>query len=133
MIWAYPLVGRETSVREWLTSLTRFSWRKGFLHCFILRWIKMKPIINERLVPREPEKVYDLVDPETGEILWSSNEHPNLPEILNLLEEAKGLIRVWHGMGLVKEAEKAAWEQYNTSPEMKRLNTGIAELRSRIK
>ena len=44
------------------------------------------------------------------------------PELLEALEEAKSIIRTWHG--------EEAWDIYDlASPEMKRINAAIAKAR----
>ncbi len=50
------------------------------------------------------------------------------PDLLPALQQAKALIRTWHGMGLPEVDEGAAWEIYaSSSPEMQRLNAAIAK------
>ena len=56
-----------------------------------------------------------------------------IQKAINGLNEAIGLIRGWHGMGMPTEQEERMWNIYNTmSPEMKRINELVAEL-SRLK
>lgn len=46
------------------------------------------------------------------------------PELLEALEEAKTIIRQWHGMAMKQEDESKMWEIYErNAPEIKRINT----------
>jgi hypothetical protein len=58
--------------------------------------------------------------------------------VLAALEESVRVIRVWHevwhGMRMPKTTEEMAWRIYSTeSPEMKRINAAIEELKRRTK
>jgi hypothetical protein len=45
--------------------------------------------------------------------------------LLEALKEAKRTIRVWHGFTEFQPNEAKAWELYQNSPEMKRINEAI--------
>jgi hypothetical protein len=56
-----------------------------------------------------------------------------IEKAVNGLNEAKKLIRGWHGMGMQAIPEAEMWNIYNKqSPEMKRLNELIALLEKEI-
>jgi hypothetical protein len=46
--------------------------------------------------------------------------------LLEALREASEIIRTWHGMNIPKEMERAMWQTYQASPEMRRINAAIA-------
>lgn len=45
--------------------------------------------------------------------------------LIAALKRAKETIRQWNGMGLSGEAEKAAWDTYQHSPEMRQINDAL--------
>ena len=47
--------------------------------------------------------------------------------IYHALEDAKNLIHLWHNMGNVDIEDDRAWDLYQKSPEMKRINETLAE------
>ena len=50
------------------------------------------------------------------------------------LEDARGIIRQWHGMGMNDEAEKRAWEiYYSNSPEMRCIRECLADADRRMR
>ena len=52
-------------------------------------------------------------------------------ELLEALKEAKETIRVWHGFMEVSPTEAKAWEYYQKSPEMKKINEAITKAEER--
>lgn len=46
-------------------------------------------------------------------------------ELLEALESAKQVIRVWHDMGT--KGEESLWQIYQQSPEMQKINAAIAK------
>jgi PAS domain-containing protein len=44
------------------------------------------------------------------------------------LEQARDIIRIWHGSGVPDAIEREAWTLYQSSPEMQNLNAAIAAL-----
>jgi len=46
------------------------------------------------------------------------------PFVVALLR-AKSTIRQWNGMGLSGEAEQSCWDAYQSSPEMKEINSAL--------
>ena len=51
------------------------------------------------------------------------------PELLEALTEAVIALEIWHGMDLDDDTAKAAWELYQASPEMQKINAAIAKAR----
>ncbi len=47
------------------------------------------------------------------------------PELLEALNEAKLLIRLWHGIHEDIPTERKSWQLYSNSPEMKLINNAI--------
>jgi hypothetical protein len=47
--------------------------------------------------------------------------------IYHALEDARDLIHLWHNMGQKDIEDDTAWELYQHSPEMKRINETLKE------
>ncbi len=72
------------------------------------------------------DKDHVIVDREDWE--WIQDNKAKVlaaPELLEALNEAKLLIRLWHGIHEDIPTERKSWQLYSNSPEMKLINNAI--------